>query len=257
MLENIELSGRLQAVSQFVTEGSRVCDVGCDHGFVPIYLVQNKISPYVIAMDAKEGPLRQARLHIGQYELEDSIETRLSKGLSSYQTGEADTLICAGMGGNLITSIMEAEKEKTASFRELIFQPQSELAEFRRFLRMQGYCLTEENMIEEEGKFYSVLKAVKCREETLPYEESEEETWQQRMEDRYGPILLEKKSPVLYRYLELEIRICDNIAERLRRHGLEAANRRYRYNEISKKRNDCLQVMELIKDCDDEFFLTS
>lgn len=247
MLEYIVLSDRLQAVAQLVTAGNRVCDVGCDHGFVPIYLVQHKISPRVIAMDVKEGPLRQARLHIGQYELEDYIETRLSKGLLAYQAGEADTLICAGMGGSLIVQIMEAEKEKAASFRELIFQPQSELEEFRRFLRMQGYCLTEENMIEEDGKFYPVMKAVKCEEKTIPYGDSEEEIWQQRMEDRYGPILLKKKSPVLYRYLERETRICEKISEQLRRQGLEAANRKYRYNEISKKLQDCLQVMEQIK----------
>lgn len=161
MREKIVLSERLGAVAAMVTEGNRVCDIGCDHGFVPIYLLQQGISPGALAMDVREGPLEQARIHIKAYGLETLIEARISDGLAAFRKGEADTLICAGMGGRLMMRILSEEKEKAASFRELILQPQSEIQQFRSFLRGQGYLLTDENMIEEDGKFYPMMKAVK------------------------------------------------------------------------------------------------
>ena len=126
-MRSVALSKRLRTVAGMVTKGNRVCDVGCDHGFVSIYLVQQGISPKVLAMDLREGPLRAAKEHVAAYGLEEQIETRLSDGLHNYEAGEADTLICAGMGGGLMTRILQAEREKTASFRELVLQPQSEI----------------------------------------------------------------------------------------------------------------------------------
>ncbi|MCM1174783.1 MAG: class I SAM-dependent methyltransferase [Blautia sp.] len=252
MREKIVLSDRLQAVASMVTEGNRVCDIGCDHGFVPIYLLQQGISPGALAMDVREGPLGQARVHIRAYGLEAFIGTRISDGLAAFQKGEADTLICAGMGGRLMMRILSEEEEKAASFRELILQPQSEVRHFRAFLRRQGYLLVDENMIEEDGKFYPMMKAVKkphCSDEsskTIPQEDSYDSFWQ-RMRDRYGPLLLERKHPVLYRYLEREARICDEVLEQLREHETEEAGKRDRksgrYEEISRQKQDCIRVM--------------
>ena len=89
----VKLSKRLLAVAGMVTEGNMVCDVGCDHGFVSIYLIQKGISARVIAMDVNEGPLRAAGEHVGEFGLSDYIETRLSDGVAALGTGEADTLI--------------------------------------------------------------------------------------------------------------------------------------------------------------------
>ncbi len=142
MRDKIVLSDRLQAIVSMVTPGNRVCDIGCDHGFVPVYLVRQGISPGAIAMDVRKGPLSQADLHIRTYGLEALIQTRLSDGLAAFRAGEADTLICAGMGGRLMMRILTEEAEKAASFRELILQPQSEIQMFRAFLRVQGYLIT-------------------------------------------------------------------------------------------------------------------
>lgn len=158
-MRQVVLSRRLRTVAGMVTRGHRVCDVGCDHGFVPVYLVQQGISPGVLAMDLREGPLRAAREHVSVYGLEGQIETRLSDGLHNYKAGEADTLICAGMGGGLMMRILEAEREKTDSFRELVLQPQSEIERFRRFLRERGSVILDEEMVEEDGKFYQVIRA--------------------------------------------------------------------------------------------------
>ncbi|MDE6204046.1 MAG: class I SAM-dependent methyltransferase, partial [Lachnospiraceae bacterium] len=121
------MSARMQAVADMVTKGSRVCDVGCDHGYVPIYLVRQGISPAVLAMDINKGPLLKAREHVMRAGLKEYIRLRLSDGLDGYVPGEAETLICAGMGGRLMQRILTRQPHKTADFQELILQPQSEV----------------------------------------------------------------------------------------------------------------------------------
>ena len=243
MKKNIVLSDRLQAVADMVTKGNIVCDVGCDHGFVPIYLIRQGISPKVIAMDVNEGPLKRAREHIDEYGVEEYIETRLSDGLHSFREGEADSLICAGMGGRLLMRILQEDDVKTASFKELILQPQSELEQFRCFLRNQGYMIVDENIIEEDGKFYPMMKAVKGEKERL-----NELLWWQQMEDRYGAVLLQKKSIVLHRYLEKEKQTYEEILKKLNGHVADEDKKNSRYEEIQKKLRDCVCVMEYMKD---------
>lgn len=268
MGNKIVLSKRLAAVAAYVTRGNRVCDVGCDHGFIPIYLVQQGISPYVLAMDVRKGPLMQAQTHIEECGLTQYIETRLSDGLDACLIGESDTLICAGMGGRLMMHILRDCPEKTASFRELILQPQSEIKEFRRFLREQGYLITDENMIEEDGKFYPMMRVV-TREniETVPLGESfapgydlntfeydlygseydsgdsEDAVNLQDLEDLYGPLLIRERHPALRLYLEREDRIYGQILEGLQAKGLEDVRRKERYAEIEKLRQDCRRVL--------------
>ena len=94
--KSVELSARMQALTRLVTSGMVVCDVGCDHGFVSIYLVQKGISDSVIAMDVGSGPLSHAREHIEEYGLESKIETRLSDGLQKLEIGEAECMISNG-----------------------------------------------------------------------------------------------------------------------------------------------------------------
>lgn len=241
MKKNIVLSDRLQAIADMVTMGNRVCDVGCDHGFVPIYLIKNGISPKVIAMDVNEGPLKRAREHIQEYGAGAYIETRLSDGLRSFMEGEADSLICAGMGGRLMMRILQEDAAKTASFKEMILQPQSELQQFRCFLRRLGYLIVDENMIEEEGKFYPMMKAVKGKKESR-----NELDWQQRMEDRYGAVLMQKKSIVLQRYLEREKHTYEEILKKLSGDAADEDRKNSRYEEIEKKLRDCVRVMEAI-----------
>ena len=92
----VALSRRMQAVADMVTTGNRVVDVGCDHGYVSIYLVQQKRTTHALAMDINNGPLLRAREHVEEAGLEGYITLRLSDGLGAFRKGEADTLICAG-----------------------------------------------------------------------------------------------------------------------------------------------------------------
>ncbi len=196
------LSARLQAVADMVSKGFRACDVGCDHGYISIYLAEQGISPSGLAMDVKEGPLGRAKEHILQAGLEEYIRLRLSDGLSAYQKGEADCLICAGMGGRLMRRILEADPAKTRDFQEMVLQPQSEIAPFRKFLREEGYLILRENMVYEEGKFYPVIKATA---KAASREGQKSQPGQEpALADRFGPLLLGERHPVLLEYIKRE-----------------------------------------------------
>lgn len=156
----VGLSARMKALVGLVTPGRVVCDIGCDHGFVSIYLVQKGIADKVYAMDVRSGPLSRAREHIAAYGLEQQIETRLSDGLFMLEVGEADCAICAGMGGPLMIKILQEGREKVLVMKELILQPQSEITEFRKYLRTSGYHIIKEDMVFEDGKYYPMMKVV-------------------------------------------------------------------------------------------------
>lgn len=216
---NYHLSNRMKAVARLVPAGVAACDIGCDHGFVAIYLVEHGICPKVTAMDINRGPLLRAKEHIGSAGLSAYIETRLSDGLEKLEPGEADCMIAAGMGGRLTCKIMADYPEKLRGLRYLVLQPQSEIAFVRRFLRENGFAIRKEDMVLEDGKFYPMMLAESSR---LAAREASERmasaTWgvqndghgdtasgqrsyRESLEDEFGPCLLREKHPVLLQYL--------------------------------------------------------
>lgn len=199
-----ELSKRLQAVADLVTPGMRIADVGTDHAYIPIYLTQNGLVPSAIAMDINKGPLERADTHILEHGLDGKIVTRLSDGLVNLKMEEADTMIAAGMGGGLVIHILNEDPAKTRSLKELVLQPQSELAKVRRYLEEHRFRIVAEDMVEEDGKYYPMMKLVHGEE--APY--SQEELY-------YGRLLLKKKNPVLYQFLQREHSLKKGIADRL------------------------------------------
>lgn len=187
------LSKRLETVASFVTEGNRVVDVGTDHGYVPIYLVQTGKVPYAIAMDINKGPLLHAKENIKKAGLEKKIETRLSDGLYAYNLQEADSVIIAGMGGGLIIDILSESIDKWRG-TELILSPQSEIELVRRFLCDNHMKIIKETMLIDDGKYYTIMKAVSG---SCKYESVEEY--------RYGKLLLEEQNDILHRFLKREL----------------------------------------------------
>ena len=213
----MQLSNRLLAAAGMVTKGNIVADVGCDHAYTSIYLCQEGIAPKVIAMDVNKGPLAGAKAHVEQAGLLEQIDLRLSDGLAALAPGEADTVLLCGMGGLLMIKILSAYPETTASMKELVLQPQSEIGEVRKFLHKQGYRITKEHMLKEEGKFYVMMRAEQCAERQQELSECEY---------LYGKLLLEEKNEVLGEFLDREYRLRKDVLEAL--DGQETENARAR-----------------------------
>ena len=173
----VRISDRLRTVAHMCEKGAVVADIGTDHGYLPIYLVQEGIARSAIAMDLRKGPLDKAKKHICDNCLEDRIQTRLSDGLEKLSANEADI-----KGMNVIT------RNTT-----LIVSPQSEVGDFRHFLVSQRLVVDDEKMLKEDGKYYFIIKCRKSDENV--YSEYSETQYQ------YGWKLLENKDKTLYEYL--------------------------------------------------------
>ena len=208
----IRLSKRLTALANMVTDGNRLADIGTDHGYIPIYLCQTGKIPSALAMDIGKGPLQQAQTHIAEHGLSEQIKTRLSDGMAALQSGEADTILIAGMGGGLVMKILSEGAEKLTGREELILQPQSELAKVRRYLEEHRFRIVAEDMVEEDGKYYPMMKVIPTEQKGLYAEgvpAAEEEL-------EYGKYLLEKGHPVMGEYLKKELSVNQGVYEKLR-----------------------------------------
>lgn len=211
----MKLSKRLEMVASFVPEGSCIADVGTDHGFVPIFLAQKKRIRHGVAIDVKQGPLRRARDHIQNYGLEKILETRLSDGVKELNSGEADTVIMAGIGGQLTIHILEDGKPLWDTIDHWILSPQSDVEKVRRYLAEHGFAIEREEMVKEDGKYYIVMDVVKGSMDLL-----------QPWESFYGPILIRNNHPVLKEFLEQEKKSLKEILKNLSEETSEKARER-------------------------------
>ena len=207
----MQLSKRLSSVAWMVTVGNCLADVGTDHGYVPIYLYERNRIPRAIAMDVNKGPLERAKVHIEEYGFQEAIKTRLSDGLAALNAGEADSVVIAGMGGPLMIRILSAYPEVTASLKELILQPQSEISEVRIWLYEQGYEIVEEHMVYEDGKYYPMFKAVKTSEGKKLSD----------LEYKFGRLEVLKEKDVLKAFLQREVSGKNAILEKLSKEQTE------------------------------------
>ncbi len=213
---DIKLSDRLEMVVSFVLPGSRVADIGTDHGYVPITLVERGIAVHALAMDIREGPLARAKEHIVRHGLDGLIEARLSDGVSGLEPGEADTVIASGMGGELIIHILREGRALWDTVRHWILSPQSEPEKVRVYLQENGFLIAKERMLCEDGKFYVVMDAVRGEMEPLDMAQAV-----------YGPCLIREKDPVLSDFLKREEGVLSRILAGLEgQAGEKAAARR-------------------------------
>lgn len=241
-VREVVLSGRLRTLAEMITPGSIVADIGCDHGFLSVYLVQQGISPHVIAADVRKGPLEGAKLHIAQAGLESYIETRLSDGVKALLPGEAQTMVCAGMGGRLMQQILTDCPDTVAAFRELILQPQSELYEFRKFLRRQGWTVLDEKIVWEDGKYYFPIKAGTAGKKELEQEDSR----LQRLYDKYGRLLLLRREPVLKEYLQRCLEECRRVEASLLENLDKSKNRQRLEESLVSTREEISDLLQAL-----------
>ena len=177
------LSDRLMAVARMITPGLPVADIGCDHAYLPIYLVRENMAPFVVACDVNAGQ---------------------GDGLSPLRPGEVKSVVLAGMGGKLMMRILSDGADVLEGVLEIIMEPQSEVSALRHYLQDNGFRIISENMVNDETKFYPVIKAVHG-----------EMNWDKEIYFRYGKILLREENPVLHEFLLLERQYCSDLLKEL------------------------------------------
>lgn len=195
----IELSKRMQSVADMIQPCDAVGDIGCDHAFVSIYLVEQHRAKRVIASDVRRGPIAIAKRNIEAMNLSDQIEIRMGDGLDTIVPGEVNAVVLAGMGGMLMIDILERGEEVVTRCDQLVLQPQSDIEKVRRYLAEKGYHLADEQMLIDAGKYYNLLD-VRVHEMV----QKDEYDCSKLADDwcyMYGGNLLRKKDPVLRSWL--------------------------------------------------------
>lgn len=155
----MELTPRLRTIADQVPKGARLADVGTDHGYLTVWLLENGIVEHAIASDLRKGPLERARETARRHGLSGQIDFRLCDGLSGVSPDEVDTVVIAGMGGETITAILKAAPW-TKDGKLLLLQPMTGLPELRQWLQENHYQIDQEYQAREGKRLYSILQVV-------------------------------------------------------------------------------------------------
>lgn len=189
-----KLSKRLEVVSSFIKECSKIVDIGCDHGLLSIYLAQKYKNIKIIASDVNKNALSSAINNIKKYKLEEKIDTRLGSGLEVVSPEEIDTVVIAGMGSNTIVGILKYSKDKLVNVNNIIVQSNTDLYFLRKNITSIGYYIEDEILVEDKNIIYTVIKFTKGKKK-YSYKEL-----------YLGPILLEKNDNLLKKKNEKELK---------------------------------------------------
>lgn len=179
------ISKRLELVASFVPQGAILLDVGSDHAYLPIELVERGQIESAIAGEVVEGPYQSAVKNVEAHGLKEKIQVRLANGLAAFEEADKVSVITiAGMGGRLIARILEEGLDKLANVERLILQPNNREDDLRIWLQDNGFQIVAESILEEAGKFYEILVV---------------EAGQMKLSSsdvRFGPFLSKDVSPV-------------------------------------------------------------
>lgn len=208
-LNTDKLSVRLETVAKYVPLDSRLADIGSDHAYLPSYLAKNGRISYGIAGEVAKGPYQSAEKNVMAEGLSEMISVRMGDGLEVIQPGDADCVTIAGMGGSLIASILDNGKEKLASVRRLVLQPNINAIAIRQWLVEYDWELIAEEIVEEDNKIYEVLVA----EKGVPLKPYRDVSFEAGL--LFGPFLLQRKETTFKKKWMLEKKNWKRIYEQL------------------------------------------
>jgi len=187
------ISKRLELVASFVPQGAVLLDVGSDHAYLPIELVERGQIEAAIAGEVVDGPYQSAIKNIEAYGLKEKIQVRLANGLAAFEEADQVSVITiSGMGGRLIATILEEGLDKLANVERLILQPNNREDDLRLWLQEHGFQIVAESILEEAGKFYEIL-VVEAGQMKLSASDV-----------RFGPFLSKEVSPVFFQKWQKE-----------------------------------------------------
>ena len=192
----MEVSKRINFIIENLDVVETLADIGTDHGYVPLLALERGLCKKAIACDINKEPLDKAKLNAILEGVDDELEFRLGGGFDPLNVGEANEVVIAGMGGNLIRDILEAGKEKVKECNSIILVPAQNPEVLREYLYTGGYEILKEDLCEDEGVYYEMFKVKKTEEagtalDSIYYEVS--------------PMLLRQKHPLMKEYLEYKI----------------------------------------------------
>lgn len=202
------LTPRLKCIADKVKRGSYPADIGTDHAYIPIYLIQNGICDRAVATDVRDGPLERAGVDIQNFKLWDKIKLRKGYGLAPVLGDDIDCAIMSGMGGYLICDILSSEKSKAEKIDYFIIQPMQFPERVREFLYNNGYHIYEEELVREDNKIYQVMCA-----------EHGEETVDDSIHFEIGKRLIEYKDPLLPVFISSKMSETEKIIKNIESNG--------------------------------------
>lgn len=204
----MNISKRLKTVASFIPGGTVLADIGTDHAYLPIYVVQKGLITRAICGDVREGPVQMAMKHVQEAKLEKSISIRSGDGLEVIRPDDhVDCVTICGMGGSLIATILEKGKDRLKTVQRLILQPNNGEEFVRRWLMENNWQLVAERIIEEEGHIYEILVADRGngrQSDTIP----EKELF-------FGPYLLKERNQIFLMKWEREKRALHQVLQQL------------------------------------------
>ena len=183
----MRLSKRLKAISEFITDGDKIIDIGCDHALLDIYIYENFNDVNVIASDIHEGAIKAANKNIEKHNLISKIDVRMGDGLTVVNKDEINTILISGMGYNTIVKIL-SDSEKIENVEKIIVQSNTDIVKLRKSIIKLGYKITKEKLVEDNEIIYTIIEFRKGKEK-YSYEEL-----------YYGPYLLKNKDVIFYEY---------------------------------------------------------
>ncbi|MCC0784648.1 SAM-dependent methyltransferase [Clostridioides sp. ES-S-0108-01] len=223
----MKLTDRLLKIASLVSDGKKIADIGTDHGYIPVYLLKEGRVPFAVLADVNKGPLDNARKEVIQNNLLDKVDLRLGSGIEILEIGEVEEVIIAGMGGILISELLEAKKEVAHSIEKLILQPMQAQEELRRYLLNNGYEILEEVLVREDFRIYEIIVTKYTGKNTIIEDEIYYEV---------GIKLLENKDSLFNDFIEKKIKIYSSIVSKLEGKNGETIDKKREESEVAIKK---------------------